>query len=161
MIIYYHFKYERGIDTMEALGYHVMMELFDCDRDVLNDREKIEEYMLMAAKKAGATVIETAFHHFNPQGVSGVVVIAESHLAIHTWPEYGYAAVDVFTCGETVDTFTAYRYLKEKLGAQIVKSYEMKRGELFRPNLIDKEYELHVKKLNLEKNKEVKEVEAC
>ena len=135
---------------MEALGYHVMLELYDCDREILNDRHKIEEHMLMAAKKAGATIIETAFHHFNPQGVSGVVVIAESHLAIHTWPEFGYAAVDVFTCGHTVDTFTAYRYLKEKFGAQIVKTYELKRGELFKPDMIAKTHDLKVEKLDFE-----------
>ncbi|MGM0607610.1 MAG: adenosylmethionine decarboxylase [Candidatus Muiribacteriota bacterium] len=133
---------------MQALGKHVMLELFDCDRSVLNSKDEIEEHMLMAAKKAGATIIQTAFHQFNPQGVSGFVVIAESHLAIHTWPEYGYAAVDVFTCGNTVDTFTAYRYLKEKFGAQIVKTYELKRGELFHEKLISKNKDLHIEKLN-------------
>lgn len=113
--------------------------------------------MIFSAKKAGATIISSSFHHFSPQGVSGVVVIAESHLAIHTWPEYGYAAVDVFTCGQTVDTFTAYRYLKEKLGAQFIKSYEMNRGELYGNNIVSKTQELHVEKLEFEeKQKEVK-----
>ncbi|MFA5479056.1 MAG: adenosylmethionine decarboxylase [Candidatus Muiribacteriota bacterium] len=144
---------------MEALGYHVMLELFDCDRDVLNDRDRIEEHMLMAAKKSGATIIQTAFHQFNPQGVSGVVVIAESHLAIHTWPEFGYAAVDVFTCGNTVDTFTAYRYLKEKFGAQIVKTYELKRGELFQKNLVSKTQDLHIERLDFEERNEEGELE--
>lgn len=149
--------YQGGICEMKALGYHVMLELFDCDREILNDKDKIEEYMIFSAKKAGATIISSSFHHFSPQGVSGVVVIAESHLAIHTWPEYGYAAVDVFTCGQTVDTFTAYRYLKEKLGAQFIKSYEMNRGELYGNNIVSKTQELHVEKLEFEeKQKEVK-----
>lgn len=144
---------------MKSLGYHVMLELFDCDREILNDVNKIEEHMIYAAKKAGATIISSSFHHFSPQGVSGVVVIAESHLAIHTWPEYGYAAVDVFTCGHTVDTFTAYRYLKEKFGAQIVKSYDMNRGELYGNNIVSKTQELHVERLDFEeKESEAKEM---
>ena len=92
---------------MKALGRHILAEFFDCDNDILDDTEKIELIMKRAAIECGATIISSTFHEFNPHGVSGVVVIAESHLAIHTWPEYGYAAVDVFTCGETVDPAVA------------------------------------------------------
>jgi S-adenosylmethionine decarboxylase proenzyme len=86
--------------------------------------------MKQAAIECGATIVSSTFHTFNPHGVSGVVVIAESHLAIHTWPEYGYAAVDVFTCGETVDPHVANDTLKESLKAKTVKIMELKRGEL-------------------------------
>jgi S-adenosylmethionine decarboxylase proenzyme len=134
----------------KSLGYHVMLELFDCDREILNDVNKIEEYMIHAAKKAGATIISSSFHHFNPHGVSGVIVIAESHLAIHTWPEYGYAAVDVFTCGKTVDTVMACNYLKKTMCAQIVKSYDMDRGILFGNNIVSKSQELHIDKLEFD-----------
>ncbi len=75
-------------------------------------------------------MVQEAFHLFNPHGVSGVVVIAESHLAIHTWPEYGYAAVDLFTCGDDVSPDVAFEYLKEKLGATTFTAFEMKRGIL-------------------------------
>jgi spermidine synthase len=83
--------------------------------------------MVDAALKAGATVINSTFHHFSPYGVSGVVVIQESHLAIHTWPEYGYAAVDLFTCGE-MDAWISFDYLKECFGAKNYSALEMKRG---------------------------------
>ncbi len=71
--------------------------------------------MVSAAEEAGATVINSTFHHFSPIGVSGVVVIEESHLAIHSWPEFGYAAIDVFTCGDSVDPWISYKYLEEAL----------------------------------------------
>ncbi len=86
--------------------------------------------MLSAAIKSGATVLGDSFHHFSPQGVSGVVVISESHLSIHTWPEHGYAAVDVFTCGTTVDPRIAAEALIEKLGAKNHSLMEIQRGVL-------------------------------
>ena len=67
---------------------------------MLTDSDLIKHALVDAATEAGAHVVETVFHKFNPYGLSGVVVIAESHITIHTWPEYGYAAVDVFTCGQ-------------------------------------------------------------
>lgn len=115
---------------MRALGRHLVLELYNCDPEVLNDRDRIEEIMTKAAERAGATIVQKVFHLFNPHGVSGVVVIAESHLAIHTWPEYGYAAVDVFTCGSKVDPWKAYEYIKEQLGAQYHSTMEIYRGEL-------------------------------
>ena len=81
---------------MHALGRHVLAEFYGCSSDILNDTAKIQELMVNAALEAGAEIREVIFHQFSPQGVSGVVVISESHLAIHTWPEFGYAAVDVF-----------------------------------------------------------------
>jgi S-adenosylmethionine decarboxylase proenzyme len=86
--------------------------------------------MREAARLAGATIVTEAFHLFNPHGVSGVVVIAESHLAIHTWPEYGYAAVDLFTCGDDVNSELAFFHLKNELQACDFTAVEMKRGLL-------------------------------
>ena len=86
--------------------------------------------MKRAALECGATIVNAVFHAFNPHGVSGVVVIAESHLTIHTWPEYGYAAVDVFTCGDTVDPWIATSTLKEYFKAEKIKTVEIQRGEL-------------------------------
>ena len=114
---------------MSALGNHILVEFMGCDPNIMNDVSTIERDMVGAAQKAGATVINSTFHHFNPFGVSGVVVIQESHLAIHTWPEYGYAAVDLFTCGE-MDAWISFDFLKECFKAKQYSAIEMKRGSL-------------------------------
>jgi S-adenosylmethionine decarboxylase proenzyme len=106
------------------------MELKDCDKDTLNDIDSLKSAMLMAANEAGATVLEESFHRFSPQGISGVVIIAESHLFIHTWPEYGYAAADIFTCGNSVQPEKAAEILINKLGARNYSKVEMQRGNL-------------------------------
>ena len=116
--------------TAQALGHQLMVEFYNCDRDMLDDLEGIEKSMLDAAIVSGATIVEKVFHRFSPFGVSGVVVIAESHLAIHTWPEYGYAAVDLFTCGDEVDPMKGFDLLQQRLGSQNMSVVEMKRGLL-------------------------------
>ncbi|MGI5859039.1 MAG: adenosylmethionine decarboxylase [Tepidanaerobacteraceae bacterium] len=113
---------------MKNLGRHILAEIYDCDPNILNDRELIEEVLVKAALEAGAEVREVAFHKFSPQGVSGVVVISESHLAIHTWPELGYAAVDVFTCGDRVDPWDACNYISDGLRSKHMDATEVKRG---------------------------------
>lgn len=112
----------------KALGRHILCEAYGCDPEVLNDRRLVEELMVEAALDAGAEVREVAFHKFAPQGVSGVVVISESHLAIHTWPEYGYAAIDVFTCGERVDPRVACDLILHRLRATDHHESEVFRG---------------------------------
>jgi spermidine synthase len=114
---------------MNSLGRHILVEYYECNPDILNDVMLIENSMVGAAKHAEATVINATFHHFSPFGVSGVVVIQESHLAIHTWPEYGYAAVDVFTCGDVVDPWDCYKFLKEAFQAKYASAMEMLRGQ--------------------------------
>lgn len=114
---------------MATLGRQIVAEYYDCDPDILNDVAQIETGMLEAANAADATVINSTFHHFSPFGVSGVVVIQESHLAIHTWPEYGYAAVDVFTCGDAVDPWICYRFLEKAFQAGFASAMEMLRGQ--------------------------------
>lgn len=113
---------------MNALGRHVLAEMYGCDPGALDSVEMVRQIMVDAATKAGAEIREVAFHKFSPQGVSGVVVISESHLAIHTWPEYGYAAVDVFTCGEKVDPWEAMDAIAEAFRSRQVTASEMKRG---------------------------------
>lgn len=112
---------------MKALGRHILAEFYGCT-GALDDMKEVERIMVEAALEAGAEVREVAFHKFSPQGVSGVVVISESHLAIHTWPELGYAAVDVFTCGDKVDPWLACSYLVEHFKAKDVDTTEVKRG---------------------------------
>ena len=115
---------------MKALGRQILAEYYNCDYAILNSCKLIKKYMESAAHACNATIIESVFHLFNPHGISGVVVIAESHLAIHTWPEYNYAAVDIFTCGDTVDPWKAFEFLKMKLKASNSVTMEMKRGQL-------------------------------
>lgn len=114
--------------NVNSLGRHILAEFYGCAYDKLNDPETVKKFMIEAALVAGAEIKESVFHKFSPQGVSGVVVISESHLAIHTWPELGYAAVDVFTCGEKVDPWDACRYLIEKFQAANITATEMRRG---------------------------------
>ena len=115
---------------MNAVGRHLLLELKQCDKGVLDDLSFLREVLLAAAKAAGATVIGEAFHQFNPHGVSGVVLIAESHLTIHTWPEYRYAAVDFFSCGSSVVPEKAAEMLIEKLGSKDYSSMMIPRGVL-------------------------------
>lgn len=112
----------------KSLGRHVLAEIYECDSEILNDIHQVEKIMVKAALEAGAEIREVAFHKFSPQGVSGVVVISESHLAIHTWPELGYAAVDVFTCGDSVDPWVSCNYIKQQFAAQRIEAKEVKRG---------------------------------
>ena len=113
---------------MHALGRHILAEIYGCDARILNNADTIERILVESALEAGAEVREVAFHKFSPQGVSGVVVISESHLAIHTWPELGYAAVDVFTCGEKVNPWDACNYINKKFKASHMTANEVKRG---------------------------------
>ena len=113
---------------MKSLGKHVIAEFYNCDVDIIKDVKKVEEAMVGAANATNATIVDVVFHSFNPYGVSGVIVIAESHLAIHTWPEYGFASVDIYTCGEEVQPWKAYEFLEYAFKAQNISVIEMKRG---------------------------------
>jgi S-adenosylmethionine decarboxylase len=119
---------ERRPARLNALGRHLLLELFDCDLDAINNVETVKGALVEAAKRAQATIVDVVFHEFNPFGVSGVVVIAESHLSIHTWPEYRYAAVDIFSCGDVLQPEIAANYLVEQFGAERTSVVEMQRG---------------------------------
>lgn len=95
---------------MHSLGRHLLLELHECSSEILNNLETVKTALVEAAKRAEATIIDVVFHEFNPFGISGVVVIAESHLSIHTWPEYRYAAVDIFSCGDSLKPAAAATY---------------------------------------------------
>jgi S-adenosylmethionine decarboxylase proenzyme len=116
---------------LDTLGLHLLAEYHGCDRKILDDEESIALALHRAAEHAGATVVSKTFHRFAPQGVSGVVVIEESHLSIHTWPEKGYAAVDFYTCGEC-DPESAARFLRESLSAERIEVLAVRRGLDFR-----------------------------
>ncbi|MFG6116486.1 adenosylmethionine decarboxylase [Halobacillus sp. MO56] len=113
---------------MDTMGRHVIAELWNCNMDKLNDINYIEKVFVDAALRAGAEVREVAFHKFAPHGVSGVVIISESHLTIHSFPEHGYASIDVYTCGDRIDPNVAADYIVEALDAQTNESVEVPRG---------------------------------
>ncbi len=115
---------------MQPLGKQFLVEFYNCDQQILNDVEKISTIMQDAAKCIGATIVDTKFHRFTPHGVSGVVLIAESHIAIHTWPEFGYAAFDLFTCGSKFDSVRCFEYVKQKLKAVTSNLVKLNRGTM-------------------------------
>lgn len=119
---------------MNALGTHLLIELRDCSPEILKSLEKVRNALVSAAKEAKATIVDISFHEFNPFGISGVVVIAESHLTIHTWPEYGYAAVDIFTCGDIIKPEVAASYLIKQFECKNPSVVEIKRGILSHEN---------------------------
>jgi S-adenosylmethionine decarboxylase len=103
--------------TTDAVGKHCILELYDCDSSRLDDEAFLRNAITTAAKRAGATLLNLITHRFEPQGVTGLALLAESHISIHTWPESGYAAVDVFTCGDHTMPERACQVLWEELGA--------------------------------------------
>jgi S-adenosylmethionine decarboxylase proenzyme len=111
------------------LARHTLLELHDCPRALLANSEALRPLLLEAVRAAGATVVTEIFHNFSPHGVSGVIVIAESHVAIHTWPEHGYAAVDIFSCDPALDQAAMSDGIAKSLGAQRVESQSINRGQ--------------------------------
>ncbi len=112
---------------MKTIARHLIAEYYRCDRTVLDDLEAIRRLMREAAERIGATVVGETFHRFSPQGVSGVILIAESHLSIHTWPNRGYVAIDIFTCGG-LDPRPGFNFLAEAFGAASARVQEVLRG---------------------------------
>ena len=115
---------------MNELGTHVLLELKNCDRQILDDLSLVRDALISAAHELGAKILGEPFHKFKPQGVTGVVLIAESHLCIHTWPEHGYAAVDVFTCSNNFDPRNISDFLIRRFKSEDPSVTVIKRGIL-------------------------------
>ena len=114
----------------KALGTHVIVELFDCNPNTLTKKEYVERALVRAARESNAKIIDYFFHQFKPYGVSGVVVIEESHYTIHTWPEHGYAAIDLFFCSDDIDLDRAIEVLREEFQPDRISTVELLRGLL-------------------------------
>ena len=112
---------------MKTIGRHLIAEYYHCDASILNDVTTVRNAMMRAAREVGATILGESFHQFTPQGVSGTVVIAESHLSVHTWPENGYVAVDIYTCGG-LDPRKGFNSLFDDLMAGSCRVQEILRG---------------------------------
>lgn len=119
----------RRVRRPRALGRHTLMEFSGCDPERIRNVAGVRRAMTEAARRANGTLVRAVFHSFSPWGVSGVVVISESHLTIHTWPEHRFAAVDVFSCGSRLRHAEVRRFLKSALGARSVQSRLVLRGE--------------------------------
>ena len=115
---------------MNVLGLHLLLELKECNPQLLNDLDYTRESLIQTAKKLGAHVVGESFHQFSPQGVTGILSIAESHISIHTWPEFGYAAADIFTCGSTFRPSDAADLLIKRFESQNPETTEVCRGLL-------------------------------
>ncbi len=113
---------------MRTMGKHFLLDLKECNKDLLDDLDFIKDVLHTVAKNAGDAVIGESFHRFLPQGVSGVVLITGAHLCIHTWPEYGYSAIDVFTYGDIFQPEEVARLITEKLESKNPSIVELKRG---------------------------------
>lgn len=119
---------------MKSLGKHLIVELYECNYERINDVVQVERIVTEAVKLSNATIVQPVFHQFSPHGVSGVVVIAESHFSIHTWPEYGYCALDIFTCGDQIDSDASLEFLKREFRAKNMSVMDIKRGMLDVPS---------------------------
>jgi S-adenosylmethionine decarboxylase len=141
------------IQKVQSLGNHLIVELYECHRELINDARSVEDALINAVNISGAKMVQSVVHEFNPHGISGVVVIEESHFSVHTWPEYGYCALDIFTCGDEIDYYSALHYLKQEFKAKNLSVTEMKRGMLdlpikllHKPNAGEKKNETRIHK---------------
>ena len=113
---------------MRPLAHHTLLELYDCNPGLLKHSRQVRKLLCEAVRHGGGTIVKTVFHNFSPYGVSGVVVITESHVTIHTWPEHGYAAVDIFSCSKKLDHSAIRAYLKKALHSGSVSGQTFIRG---------------------------------
>lgn len=109
-------------------GRHLILDLYDCDPEVLDDYEELQRLLEASLVMAGANILRVIGEKFEPQGVTLLALLAESHASIHTWPEMGYAAIDLYTCGDKTQTHKAAEFLKTKLKAQNIDEKELVRS---------------------------------
>ncbi len=112
---------------MSYLGRHFLAEFYGCSTETLNDQDRIAGIMTRSLEISNATIIKPFFHKFSPHGISGIIVIAESHLAIHTWPEFRFASVDLFSCGD-FDFTGSLKFIRDGLGSEKYSIISINRG---------------------------------
>ncbi len=117
-----------NVDYSVSRGTHYLLDLFGCSSPILDDELGLVALAAEAAAKAGATVLATHHHRFEPHGVSAICVLAESHLSIHTWPEIGTATIDVYTCGVATDPNAACDLIELRLAPQYAERTRIDRG---------------------------------
>ena len=115
-------------NSMTHLGYQTLIELYGCSAELIDDENVVKKILLDLTDVVELTVVNSLIHHFSPIGVSCVIIIEESHIAVHTWPEYNYVAIDFFTCNQQYDIQQGIDYLREKFEAKKVEIKEIRRG---------------------------------
>ena len=115
---------------MATLGKHIILEMWGCCKDTIDNVEVVKEILVKAAESVKATLVDVVCHRFSPYGVTGVAILAESHIAVHTWPEHGYVAADIFICGSAINPRNAASYMTEAFYAKETSFLELKRGDL-------------------------------
>lgn len=110
------------------IGHHYIVEASGCDPKIISSVEKVQQILVKAAEISGAQVWSVSINRFPPNGVSGIIVISESHISTHTWPEFGYGALDFYTCGNEIDPEKAVVYAVEAFGASTSHITEITRG---------------------------------
>ncbi|PAK35558.1 adenosylmethionine decarboxylase [Peribacillus simplex] len=113
---------------MDTKGQHLIIDAFECQSAILNNAEQLKELLTKAIEHIGMEILSTHFHSFSPQGVTGVIGISTSHFSIHTWPEHGYVALDLYTCGNH-EIWPTVKEILKKIEAKRVEVYELSRGE--------------------------------
>jgi len=114
--------------TASGVGLHFLADYYGCSYAALNDAKRLREVLIEAVAKSGATILSDRFEIFQPHGVTGVVIVAESHVALHTWPERGFMAVDYFTCSSRLDPHVAFDILARALGSARLETRQVVRG---------------------------------
>jgi len=119
---------------LAILGKHVILEMKGCSKDIINSVSSVKDILAKAAEASNATLVDVVCHHFSPYGVTGVAILSESHISIHTWPEHEYAAADIFLCGNTRDPHSAALYISQAFHAKETFTMELKRGDFHSQN---------------------------
>lgn len=117
-------------DKNSIIGHHILAEFMGCNSALLDNEEFLIDRLKHAAKQSNATILDVSSHHFQPHGVTAILLLAESHFSIHTWPEHDYAAVDIFTCGESMAPEKGIQLLKQALGCNRISIKNIKRGDV-------------------------------
>lgn len=115
----------------KSIGYQVLIDIYECNYNKMENMEYVKEMMIELANILKTNIRQIAFEKFDPYGISGVLIISESHITIHTWPEYNYVGIDIFTCSKKVEYNSAIEYLLKKLGTKKYEVKEINRGKIF------------------------------
>ncbi|MCK4665693.1 adenosylmethionine decarboxylase [Candidatus Dependentiae bacterium] len=113
-----------------ALGIEILCDFYNCNKEKMSDKNEIEKIIIKAVEESGATIIETKLFLFSPYGLTGLIIITESHFSIHTWPEHGYIAIDYFTCNEKLDLSKTIEILKNYFEPENIDIKKISRGEI-------------------------------
>jgi S-adenosylmethionine decarboxylase proenzyme len=122
-----------------TLGKHIILEMKGCCKETINNVDAVRDILTKATEAMRATLVDVVCHRFSPHGVTGVAILAESHISVHTWPEYGYVAVDIFICGNAVNPGNAASYVIQSFHAKETSALELKRGDILSPMVCNDE----------------------